>query len=445
LSSKELDHSIKTIQPISELNHNSKDLTFFQGQVTSGDNQGNRRKTINLGIGHRILVENDRAIAGINLFHDYETKSAHERLSLGLEYQRTNFGVSVNAYHPLSDKKTIIADTTTTEEALAGYDIKFTGQAPYLPWATIKGSHYFWDAKASDNIKGNILGIEVKLTPSISFEFGQEDQQDANNTNSKIYGKLNVKLPFDDSQQLTHFAIADTPFKASSKMNLGALDWVERSNKIRIEKGGVVTMAAFTYKTVTIGTQTWTAENMRHTVSDRFTVGDSSSSDIVSYEDDANNDANGYGKLYNWAAAMNGSTTEGAQGICATGWHIPSDGDWKILEGALGMSKAEQDREGEGLPRLRGTDQGTKLKVGGSSGFEGILAGFNRDGEPYEARGSDVKFWSSTSITSAFLASVGGVGHNALIRSLSSGNAQVGRSPNHNKASYRLSVRCLKN
>jgi hypothetical protein len=227
-NSKELDYSIKTIQPLSELNDNSKDLTFFQAQLASGENQGNRRETINLGIGHRILVDDDMAIAGINLFTDYQTKSAHERLSLGLEYQRTNFGASVNVYHPLSDKK-IIADTT--EQALAGYDIKLTGQAPYLPWATIKGSHYFWDskAKANDNIKGNILGIEVELTPSISFEFGQERQQ-SNTTSSASYGKLNFKLPFDDNEQLTHFAIADTPFKASSKMNLGEFAWVERSN-----------------------------------------------------------------------------------------------------------------------------------------------------------------------------------------------------------------------
>jgi hypothetical protein len=29
------------------------------------------------------------AIVGINVFTDYETKSRHRRLSLGLEYQRT--------------------------------------------------------------------------------------------------------------------------------------------------------------------------------------------------------------------------------------------------------------------------------------------------------------------------------------------------------------------
>ncbi|WP_201340796.1 hypothetical protein [Abyssogena phaseoliformis symbiont] len=27
---------------------------------------------------------------------------------------------------------------------------------------------------------------------------------------------------------------------------------------------------------------------------------------------------------------------EGVQGICVTGWHIPSDGDWTTLEGAVG-------------------------------------------------------------------------------------------------------------
>jgi uncharacterized protein (TIGR02145 family) len=251
-------------------------------------------------------------------------------------------------------------------------------------------------------------------------------------------------LPFDDNQPLTHFAIADKPFKASSKMNLGALDWVERSNKIRIEKDGVVTMNAFTYKTVTIGTQTWTAENMRHTIAGGGTFSNNilTDTDVLSYDNDVNNDANGYGKLYNWEAAMNGSVTEGAQGICATGWHIPSDNDWKILEGELGMSTAEQDREG-----LRGTDQGTKLKVGGSSGFEGILAGFKNlsSSHIFEARGSDVRFWSSTSVTSAFMAASGGVGHDALIRSLSSGNAQVGRSSDYEKALYSLSVRCLKN
>jgi hypothetical protein len=55
-----------------------------------------RRIAINLGIGHRLLVEDDMAIVGVNFFTDYETKSSHKRLSLGLEYQRANFSANIN-------------------------------------------------------------------------------------------------------------------------------------------------------------------------------------------------------------------------------------------------------------------------------------------------------------------------------------------------------------
>jgi hypothetical protein len=40
---------LKTIQPLSKLNSESKDLTFFQDQLASGENHGERRNTINLG------------------------------------------------------------------------------------------------------------------------------------------------------------------------------------------------------------------------------------------------------------------------------------------------------------------------------------------------------------------------------------------------------------
>jgi hypothetical protein len=47
------------------------------------------------------------AIAGINVFTDYQTKSSHKRLSLGLEYQRANFSANINKYHVFSDKKLV--------------------------------------------------------------------------------------------------------------------------------------------------------------------------------------------------------------------------------------------------------------------------------------------------------------------------------------------------
>ncbi len=51
----------------------------------------------------------------------------------------------------------------------------------------------------------------------------------------------------------------------------------------------------------------------------------------------------GAGLIYQWSAAMNNSITERAQGVCPTGFHVPSDCEWKFLEHGLGMSVATQD------------------------------------------------------------------------------------------------------
>jgi hypothetical protein len=57
---------------------NRKALTFIQAGIASGKSIDSRRITVNLGGGHRLLVENDMAIAGINVFTDYESKSKHK-------------------------------------------------------------------------------------------------------------------------------------------------------------------------------------------------------------------------------------------------------------------------------------------------------------------------------------------------------------------------------
>ncbi|VVM24046.1 hypothetical protein BSPWISOXPB_6792 [uncultured Gammaproteobacteria bacterium] len=56
LSSKKLNYSLRTIQPISELDANSKALTFIQASIASGKSIDSRRTTVNLGVGHRLLV-----------------------------------------------------------------------------------------------------------------------------------------------------------------------------------------------------------------------------------------------------------------------------------------------------------------------------------------------------------------------------------------------------
>jgi len=143
-----------------------------------------------------------------------------------------------------------------------------------------------------------------------------------------------------------------------------------------------------------------------------------------------NTDSNGttYGGLYQWNEAMKYVTTEGAQGICPAGSHIPTDNEWKILEMSLsGMSQATADTEG-----LRGTDEGTKLKSGGSSGLNMPLAGFRYSDGSFLGLSSYAYLWSSSES-----------GGNAWGRYLGSGYATVSRGTG-DKA-FGFSVRCLGN
>ena len=44
----------------------------------------------------------------------------------------------------------------------------------------------------------------------------------------------------------------------------------------------------------------------------------------------------GYGGLYQWDEAMQYVTTPGTQGICPTGWHIPTIEEFEILSNCRG-------------------------------------------------------------------------------------------------------------
>ena len=88
------------------------------------------------------------------------------------------------------------------------------------------------------------------------------------------------------------------------------------------------------YNTVKVGNQCWMRENLR---SEHYSDGTliplgTDTSSTVAYRYNPNNSVDNvptYGYLYNWTAAMNGgssstATPSGVQGICPTGWHVPS-------------------------------------------------------------------------------------------------------------------------
>jgi uncharacterized protein (TIGR02145 family) len=175
------------------------------------------------------------------------------------------------------------------------------------------------------------------------------------------------------------------------------------------------------YNTVTIGAQTWMAENLKTThyadgsaiplvegTSDWTALTETSKAYCWYINSTVNRDT--YGGLYTWAAAMNGTASSGAnpsgvQGVCPDGWHLPSDAEWKQLEMYLGMSQEEADNED-----WRGTDEGGKLKETGtthwnapntgatnSSGFTALPGGVRDvEGTFYDVGGT-AYFWPATS------------------------------------------------
>ncbi|MEA3445067.1 MAG: FISUMP domain-containing protein, partial [Bacteroidota bacterium] len=97
------------------------------------------------------------------------------------------------------------------------------------------------------------------------------------------------------------------------------------------------------YTTTQIGSQCWMAENMKAIqYSDGFYVtngnwvGNLPGYNYAKYYFDYNsNSANSeiYGRLYTWLAASNSAINlnDTIQGICPTGWHLPSDTEWETL------------------------------------------------------------------------------------------------------------------
>jgi uncharacterized protein (TIGR02145 family) len=107
-----------------------------------------------------------------------------------------------------------------------------------------------------------------------------------------------------------------------------------------------------TYDAVLIGTQTWMAENLNYNTN---TTGSKCYADGVNgvFRDSIDKNCATYGRLYDWATAMKidascntktitacGATVSPSnhQGVCPSGWHIPSDGDWDVLMTAVGGS-----------------------------------------------------------------------------------------------------------
>jgi uncharacterized protein (TIGR02145 family) len=179
------------------------------------------------------------------------------------------------------------------------------------------------------------------------------------------------------------------------------------------------------YRVVTIGSQTWMAENLNYKVENSWCGGGSGGTE---------GDCAMYGRLYTWAAAVDKSEDEcgyghechldtgRVQGICPDGWHVPSYSEWDILYTELGGIST--------CGRVLRSKTGWEYVEAGtdSVGFSVLPAGIRAPNGYFDDKGEHAYMWSASEYDDI---------QANLVRPGSGG----GGYSNKNNA---LSVRCLK-
>jgi len=196
------------------------------------------------------------------------------------------------------------------------------------------------------------------------------------------------------------------------------------------------------YNTVQIGTQCWFKENLNvgTLILGIEEMTDNGIKEKYCYQN-LEWKCDNYGGLYQWDEVMDYSTQIGAQGFCPVGWHIPTDEEFKQLEGAVDSQYDYPDPEWDTLD-YRGYDVGKRLKskitwnnpnLGNDYfGFSALATGARHWEGWFANMGIYTSFWSSVEINSS----------ESWYRYTESGLIKVARYPRIQ--SIGRSVRCLK-
>ncbi len=169
------------------------------------------------------------------------------------------------------------------------------------------------------------------------------------------------------------------------------------------------------YETVKIGSQCWMKSNLRtmHYANGNAISGAQATSYDFNYYYHVNGNAindSKYGLLYNWKAVMDSSASSntnpsGVQGICPSGWHVPSEAEWTQLTDFVSsqssyycsnnssfIAKALAEATGwNNTPEICGVGHNPT----NATGFSALPAGsFSSSG--YSIIGVNADFWSST-------------------------------------------------
>ncbi|MEI6680591.1 MAG: FISUMP domain-containing protein [Mariniphaga sp.] len=192
------------------------------------------------------------------------------------------------------------------------------------------------------------------------------------------------------------------------------------------------------YNTVTIGSQVWTASNLK---TSKYSNGDLVGTTITDATLDIASEFNPkyqwaylaiegnaatYGRLYTWFVVTD------SRNICPTGWHVPSDADWTSLSNYLGGDLTTAGGKLKETGTSHWADPFVNTGATNEAGFTALGGGCRIPEGVFTNIYDGGYWWSSTQYNST----------NALIRDISYVFSQF-RRDNYNKNSG-YSVRCLR-
>ncbi|HPS62790.1 MAG TPA: FISUMP domain-containing protein, partial [Bacteroidales bacterium] len=135
------------------------------------------------------------------------------------------------------------------------------------------------------------------------------------------------------------------------------------------------------YPTVMQGSRCWMQQNLNRgiAISSESPQVNNCQTEKYCYQDNTQK-CSTYGGLYQWDEMMDYQPTEGIQGICPPGWHLPTRQDWQDLFNVL---------HGQALA-------GKYLQDPATNGFTALSGGLNYTNLLWDFEGFATMFWTST-------------------------------------------------
>ena len=322
--------------------------------------KGNALKDIDLISSIKLATSEVKDYPEIDVFYCEKTVKADKTLSdIVFNLLRMGFGIKYNLSGLVDEDINIIIgnDTTVLNSSSA---IKTEIRLFNVPSGSLSTIY----AKANSYADSILIKVQWVATNGTEYE-KQEKLEFTRNYQKTINIQLNT-----------------------SGLYLNFEEWV--NNSVTDIDGNV-------YSTVTIGTQTWMAENLKTTryrngdqipnVTSDYQWGNLYSGAYCWYDNNIEN-KDVYGALYNASAVTDN------RNIAPLGWHVPSKEEWMILINYLGG-----DSVAGGKMKAKGTAfwDSPNTNASNISGFNGLPGGYRQRGSGiFLYKGTNAYFRTST-------------------------------------------------